>query len=176
MYGEYDDLASFDNNFTPQAMYRPGLDVLSDGDYDFTITDAVLDRAKNGQRILKLGLRTHLGGTVERTYWLTTQETMNRLGADLLLLGFPANTWGAGKKSLGTELPACVEKLPGIKFRGVKRAKPGSDGKTYHELYISGRISGAPMPPPVAGHPAKTDGAVPAAAAAGGGDDSNIPF
>lgn len=169
MYGEYEDLASFDGNFSPQAQFRPGLDTLADGDYDLTVVDAALDKAK-GDRILRLGLRTQTGMVVERVYWLTTQEAMNRLGADLLALGFPANTWGSGGKTLATELPAAVAKLPGLKFRGTKKARiSAKDNKTYHELYVCGRIQGAPMP---AAAPVRA----PAPAAAPVPADDRIPF
>ncbi len=140
----YDDLASFDAGYKPEQPFRMGLEVLPDGDYDFEITDAALGRATTGDRILKVGLKTN-GKTCERTYWLKTQANMNALGADLLVLGFDSDKWGANGRPIAQELPKAVSRLPGIKFRGRKEARV-KDKETYHNLHIAGRIAGEPMP------------------------------
>lgn len=153
----FDDLDSFGAGYQPQAGFRPGADTLADGDYDCEIVDAALDFIK-GDRVLRLGLRTSIGRVVEYLYWLNRQEAVNRLGADLCVLGFDADRWGsANNRPLSVELPKAVAKLKGVRFRATKSSRQGSGlnaARTFHDLYINCRLDGRPMPPltPPANH------------------------
>lgn len=148
-----DDFSDFDNygeQFKPKHAFRAGLDTLSNGDYDFEITDAALDRTTNGTRICRLGLKTSQGRQVESTYWLNKQQEFNKFGADVALLGFPSEKWGQPGHPLSKVIPETVAKLQGLKFRATKSSRQDSrPGNTtmYHELHIACRLDGRPMPP-----------------------------
>jgi hypothetical protein len=152
---DYSDLASFDGDYKAENTFRPDLDTLPDGDYDFEILDADLTRATGkqaGVRILTLVLRPNGGATVRHTYWLRDQEQMNRLGADLVVLGFDADKWGkAGGKSIAQALPEAVARLKSVRFRGRKATREGTGnhaGKKFHDLHVGARIGGSAMPAP----------------------------
>jgi hypothetical protein len=152
----YEDLAWFDEQYKPEASkFRPGLETLPDGSYDFEIVDAEIKKsAKKQVRILELGLKVNGGAVVQHAYFLDTVEKMNRLGGDLCVLGIPADKWGkAGGVSVAVGLPEAVRQLPGIKFRGAKdhntpNAAPGQTPKTFHNLRILCRVAGTPAPVP----------------------------
>lgn len=153
------DWSYFDNyqeNFVPeQSSFRLGLEALPDGPYDFEIVEVQPDII-NTDAVLRVGLRVGVGGTViERLYWLGTQDGVNALGADLCIFGFPADQWKQQGRKLGDELKAVVAKMPGIKFKGMKRSYTRKDGKPGHSLNVIARIAGTTMPatpPPAAGH------------------------
>ena len=133
------DFSSFDDDFAPQPAIRPGLDTLSDGAYDFEILDAELTRAKNGDSICTLGLKASTGQVVQQTYWLNRQANVNRMGYDFGVLGYPVAA------PLNESIPAAVAQLPGTKFRGIKSSRT-YEGKLYHDLAVSTRLGGTPMP------------------------------
>jgi len=120
------DLDSFGGSYEAKGAFRPNIDSLANADYDFEIVDAKLDRI-NTDRILRIGLRTSAGKVVEWTHWLNRQEGVNRLGAELVVLGFDADRWGPQhNRPLSVELPKAVLKLPGRKFRATKTSRNGS--------------------------------------------------
>jgi hypothetical protein len=182
-----EELSRYDRDYAPQAGRRPGIDTLADGDYDFSIQGAILDRTeKNREPILKLELKAAPGGNViEHVYFFRTQDAIDRLGADLCTLGFDADQWTAQNgRRFSAELPAAVARLTGVRFRGHKTAVQ-KDGKTFHNLYVNARLAGTPMPgtaplprtPRPAPQPAIPTG--PAQRAwenAAAGNDSDIPF
>jgi len=179
----YEDLAWFDQEYKPEASsFRPGLDTLPDGSYDFEITDAELKRSpKQGIRILELGLKVNGGAVVQHSYFLDTIEKVNRMGADLCVLGIPADKWGqAGGVSIKDGLPAAVKQLPGIRFRGSKDhntppAIPGKEARTFHNLRILCRTANTPMPatpPKPAGNGSTFNEFAPANAS----DREDLPF
>lgn len=150
----------FNDDARPEQPLRASIESLSDGDYDFTIIDA--NFAQVGHRnILRLGLRSSQGSVVEWLHWLHQQSGINSLLADLLLLGFPADQWGAPPKiPLSQAFPKVEKALPGISFRARKTTRqgrasiPGATPPTYHNLYIAYRLKGpvpntaAPATPP----------------------------
>lgn len=154
----YEDLAWFDQEYKPEASkFRPGLETLPDGPYDFEVTDAELKKsARQQMRILELGLKVNGGAVIQHAYFLDTQDQMNRLGADLCVLGIPADKWGkAGGVSVAVGLPQAVKQLPGIRFRGSKdhnttEARDGGQPKTFHNLRVLCRAGGTPPPAPPA--------------------------
>jgi hypothetical protein len=173
---DFADLDSFGGEYKPQAAFRPNLETLPNGEYDCEVVEATLDKINN-DRIIRVALRVGPGRVVEHLYWLNKQEGINRLGAELCVLGFDADRWGpAYNRPLSVELPKVVAKLKGMKFRAAKTSRkdnrPGYQDRVYHDLHISCRLDGRPMPPlapPAAPTPA-------AAAAVPTGSDDEIPF
>lgn len=142
---DYSDIDSFEHGWEPARPFRGGLDTLPDGDYDFEIVDGELTRTQNGDRIFQCGLKVH-GNVVQKTWWLKSQENANALCADLCALGLDADKWGAKfKRPLSEELPKAAKSLVGVRFRGKVTTRV-SQGKTYHNLHIGGRIMGQAMP------------------------------
>lgn len=155
--GEGDDFGDLDNyggDYVPQAAFRPGLETLANGEYDFEFAEAKLDKIK-GDTVLRASLKVNGGRTVEYLWWLNKNEAVNRFGADMVTLGFDADRWGpAHGRPLSREIPAVAAKLRGVKFRGVKASRPRTDfltkqptGEHWHDLHIGCRIDGRPMPP-----------------------------
>lgn len=150
---DFSDLDSLGAEYRPEHAFRPGTDTLANGDYDFEVVDAKLDMVGNN-RVCRVGLKVNAGGRlVEHTYWLNRKEGINAFGAEMATLGFPAHQWGDGpdRVPLSKAIPECVVKLVGVKFRGTKTSRkdtrPGKQDVVYHDLHVSGRIQGAPMPP-----------------------------
>ena len=135
----YDDLDGYGDDFSPQPAIRPGLETLPDGSYEFEVLDAELTKSQNGNRICNLGLRANGGAVVQHTYWLNNQTKVNRMGYDFGVLGFEVSA------PLSQTIPAAVRQLPGVKFRGVKTSRT-YEGKLYHDLHVSVRTGGTPMP------------------------------
>lgn len=181
----YDYLDSYENEYKPEHAVRPRLETLADGDYEFTILDAAIVHLVN-KPVLRAGLKVEGGGIIEHTWWHDSQDKFNAMAADLLSLGFPADKWGKGGIPVKQGFPDAVAKMPGIRFKGAKRTERPTEGtyagKVFHKLYISGRVSGKPMPGPAAEFsngpaaqptkgPAITWDRVPAVT-----DDADIPF
>jgi len=174
---DYSCLDAFEQNFVPQQTgFRPGLDALPNGAYDMEITDARCDYIKS-DAVLRLGVRPIGGATVERLYWLTTQDNLNGLGADLCVLGFDADKWKARGHKLSMMLPPVLAKLPGIRFKATKTSRAGTGaytGKVYHDLCVVTRLAtGNQMPASSPELPAGNSQVPDAARATAGGD---IPF
>jgi hypothetical protein len=171
-----EELSRYDRDYVPQAGRRPGIDTLADGDYDFLIQGAILDRTeKNREPILKLELKAAPGGNViEHAYFFRTQDNIDRLGADLCTLGFDADQWTAQNgRRFSAELPAAVARLTGLRFRGHKTTVQ-KDGKTFHNLYVNARLAGTPMPG--ASGPSRPSRPAPQPVAAAPNRDQDIPF
>src|SRR5688500_6456877 len=93
-----EELSRFNDEFAPDTGRRLGVESLPDGDYDLQILEAELTRTeKKRDPILRLALRILDGPAadreIERAYFLTSQDGVNRLGGDLLLLGFDVGKW-----------------------------------------------------------------------------------
>lgn len=179
------DLSRFDREFVAQANFQPGLDTIDNGPHEFEILSAELGRTKNvSDPILRVNLRVDGGCVVEWGTPLKTQESANRIGADLCVLGFDAEKWRPSfNRKFSEELGKAVPRLKGIKFKAIKRAEDGSDGKTYHKLLLVMRLTGtangparsAPPPTPRQGTPAARPAAEQNAVPAGAGG-ADIPF
>ena len=172
---DYDDLDGFNNGFAPEQPkgYAAGLETLADGSYDFTILAAAVgwtnERLRTGYRVLRVDLRVEATAQqVQHTYFLDTQEKVNRLGGDCSTLGLPVGDWGKGTP-LSQAIPAAARAMPGIRFKGTKKANQGKDGKTYHNLFVNARLHGvAPAP--------HQDELAAALAGSGVGGSDEIPF
>jgi len=144
------DFSDFDDYFAPSEP-RKFLTVndLPVGDYEFLIKEckpATLQ--KTGEKIVDLSLTVARGqmqgSDVSRTYFFRSDMSVNMFGADLVLLGLPAQTWTKehGKK-FSVEMPKAVKTLAGKTFKGSIK-ESSKDGKTYKNLRILGLVQGAP--------------------------------
>ena len=146
------ELSRFDGEYKPEGSNRrAGLEALADGAYEFVILDAQLTRTdKSREAILRFELRVLNGPSgngleVEHVYFFRTQAAVNRLGADLVALGLPADRWG---NQFSRQLPGAIASLAGRKFRATKDTSPGDD-RTFHNLRILGLLAQAgPAPAP----------------------------
>lgn len=161
------ELERYNEGYRPEQGIRPSLESIPDGDYTFDIMDAELIRSmKAKDPVLRLGLRVDGGAIVERGYPLTSQEMCNRLGADLVALGFSEFD---GPKDFSKKVGAAIPKLKGVRFRARKHTDRKGD-KVYTNLFILGRVAaGQKAPPP----PAPSSVAPPATPPARG---DSIPF
>lgn len=143
---ECPDLDAYGDGFTPQqpGNFKPGLDALADGSYDFTILNAALELTpKQNIRICRAEFRVEqTGQIVERSWFLNNQEKVDQFGGDLAVLGFPVGTW---KGQLGVEIPKAVVQLAGRRFKGTKVTAPNKQdaNKPWHNLYINARLPDA---------------------------------
>lgn len=139
----------FDDQFDPFNTGRvANLEILPDGEYQFEVLAAVLDiTPKTGTTLLRWRLKTSNGMVVEHTNFLTTQQNLNLLGADLLLLGIPTNTWTpANGKKFSVEFKKALPSLVGIRFAATKTSTK-RDTATYHNLRIKGLAAGVKSMP-----------------------------
>jgi hypothetical protein len=143
-------VSHWDADFVPQAGRRPGLDALANGDYDMEIVEAELVHTeKSRDWILRTALRVlPAGGVYEHVYFFRTLDAYNRLGADVVTLGFEA------AQPFSQHIPGIVARLRGVRFRARKAESKGKDGQVYHNLYINSRLAGTPMPTAGAPQPA----------------------
>lgn len=164
------ELEAYDDGFTPQqsSNFRPGLEAVADGSYDFTILTADLGRtAKSNDLILRLELRVEsTAQVVEHVYFFNRQENVDRLGGDLSVLGFDVGLWRPPARPFSKELPKAVGQIPGRRFKGTKKSST-KDGKTYQNLYLNARL------PDAAAGSAAPSGGAPAQV---NDDDNSIPF
>lgn len=159
----FSDIQKFNGEFNPHDVIRPNIDVLADGQtYDFEILEAMGDRTKTSRDpLVKLVLKVTDGAIVEYSYVLSSAVGANRLGSDLLILGFDTDKW-TGQRSFSSELKAALPKLKGLKFRASKSSSVGSNGKTYHNLAIAMLIKPGTKLPPPASRPAAGKSTAPA--------------
>lgn len=152
---DFPELAGFDDGFKPQKglNIKPSVDVLQDGEYDFEITDAKLDRAKDANKTLLfvIGLRVISGKLegkeVQKEHWLKDQRSVDILGGELQVYGLDADQWTfENGRKFSEEIVLGIPKLPGVKFQGRKTSKPDqhNPNKIYHNLFVNTRI-GAPV-------------------------------
>src|SRR5262245_19715570 len=181
--GDYGWLDQFAAEAAPRHQFAPGLESVADGDYECQFGSCKMDRI-NQDHVVRCTLRLLSAGgrEVELVYWLNKQVSVNDYLAEMLALGFPANTWGAraGQVPLSVAIPDCVRQLEGVHFRARKSSRiaparpaeygrPAQEERTFHSLFIAGRISGQPM----SQRPAQ---AQPAPVAAPTGSNEDIPF
>ena len=145
------DFSDFDEFFSPSEQKKfLNINDLPVGDYEFQISKAEATQLmKTGEKIVDFTLVVAKGpmqgSTVNRTYFFRSDMSVNMFGADLVLLGLPAQTWTKehGKK-FSIEMPKALPTLNGKTFRGSIKESQGKDGKTYKNLRIGGIVNGAP--------------------------------
>jgi len=93
------DFSDFDDYFSPSEPKKfLNINDLPVGDYEFQIQKAEATQLmKTGEKIVDFSLLVTKGpmqgSTVSRTYFFRTDMSVNMFGADLVLLGLPAQTW-----------------------------------------------------------------------------------
>lgn len=146
-----DEIGRFDQDYqVPERdAIMPNLEALADGVYVFEVVKAELSRTRRtNDPIFRLLLRTIVGPsvglTVEHVHFFSSQDNIDRLGADLAAMGFDARTWNpAHGKRFSIELTKAMPKMPGIRFQGQKKTNASRDGnKQYHNLYITTCVRG----------------------------------
>lgn len=175
----WDVIGQFDAGFIPEAGgLRRSVDDLPQGTYDCEVVDAEVALLPSGTAVLRLGLRPTGQAVVEKTYWLEDQKGVNRLGADLVALGFDADRWTpAFRRSFAGELRAALPRLRGVRFKFTRKNQPKKDkpGEHWPNFYVDGLLSGGPPTPPrdpSTSDPFGWDTPVPA----GDGGINEIPF
>lgn len=154
-----EEISNYDQDYAPSEnkAFMPGAEVLADGVYVMDIIEAELTRTEKKQEpILQLTLRMPGGLTIQHAYFFRDQAAVDRLGADLCVLGFDADKWnGRHGRKFSAELSKAVGKLAGIRFQAKKRTYDGRDGKQKTALDILCLVSG-PAAKPAALTPAPT--------------------
>lgn len=152
------DLERFDETFVPQSRgggNKYDLTKLPDGEMEFTVLCAELTKTpKRGDTIFRLDLQIDTGGArgqvAEKVYFFDDPSKVDQLGADLLKLGFPTDTWNARHgKRFSQEFPRAVRRMRGLRFKAMKQnSDPDSKGKVYGNLYLVNRIGDIPPEAP----------------------------
>lgn len=166
---DQDELSRFDAAYAPEFLNRPGIATLPDGEHDVQIVRAELTRTSESRELI---LRRDLlvltgparGRTIEQVNFFKKQMSVNALGAELQLLGYPTHEWtAAAGRSFSVELGRALPTLAGLKYRARKTTRtvpaaiPGANPSTYHDLTplcVLGHDGGngqahAPHPQPV---------------------------
>lgn len=139
---------------------------LTDGEYDFTIRDAkVKNLAAKSKLIIELKLDVltagkHQGHEIQHTLYISDKDSAVRVGRDLKTLGFDCDNWTrANDRPFSQEIMKIGKVLRGLMFKGKKQTNKGTDGRTFHNLYIQKRLA-SDGKPTVLG-PAELDAADP---------------
>lgn len=164
----FEKLAEFDGGYDPTAnAFSPGLETLEDGEYDFTITEAVLKESKHqGLPIFELHLRVpQTGAILVHGIVLNNQVGVNILGAGLYSLGFDELAKG---KPFSAGLKSVIPKLREVSFRGKKEENADALGRVHANLRFLARIDSMPVPfaltaltPTPAAHKKALDSSIP---------------
>jgi hypothetical protein len=140
------DLRQYDDDFVPAppAAAMSKVEGLADGEYLLEIAEAKCKTPK-GNNILELHLEVlspgpHEGMSIQHSLFINNAEAANRVGRDLLTLGFDTDQWKvANGRPFSVEFEKAVKLLKGLRFKGTKKTNE-SGGKTYHNLYIDERV------------------------------------
>jgi hypothetical protein len=164
---------SMNDRFEAKHLFRDRVETLPDGSYDIDIIDAS-DGDIKGAPVFRLGLQCNGGMVVEHIYWVESDDAVNAFGADMKVLGMPAERWGNTiplSKALPEALKACV----GMRFRGMKSTDKGTgknEGKTFPRLRFVCKLDKTGGSRPTA--PAASSSPAPAMKSAVASE--NIPF
>src|SRR5262245_27970011 len=150
---DFADLDQWDDQCAPDAGFPLDLSSLADAEYAFEILEARLTFAQTTARLCEIDLQVLGGRKLRWTHWLQDQRGVNTLCAHLQSLGLPAKSWGSRSDQipLSQALPGALAGLKGIKFRAYKSSRDWKDRlgkeKLLHDLTISCKLDGRPMPP-----------------------------
>lgn len=145
------DYSAYDEEFKPEdPFFGDSADILDDGDYEFTIREAVLTEAKNkGIVKFKLEIMTegkHQASVINHSVWISDADSAKRFGAILKGFGFDCDEWKpANGRTFSTEMPKSIRWLVGMRVKAKKSTskvapKYAKDTeKTYHNLNFRGR-------------------------------------
>lgn len=160
----------FDEGFNPQSEnkggFGPQTDSLKDGEYTLKIVSATAGAVTGKDSGITTAVTRwkfevlvgpgHVGQNFEHTGWIRDEAQCNNLGADLMALGVPVETWRAAGKKFSQGLDQALEGLAGVTMK-AKKDSYASKGRTYHNLRFKGRMAaGETLQPGEAAWPAKT--------------------
>jgi hypothetical protein len=135
------ELSKFDDGFAPEQPRSLKVEDLADGQHTFEVLDLDVSKTeKKGDMIVKWCLLVcdgaGKGSLIEHVHWLGDQDAVNRLGKDLVAVGYPAAKWADKTSGLkfAVEFARIVPALPGMVFVGKKRT------------YTPQAVAGAPAP------------------------------
>lgn len=137
-------LDQFDNGFRPMRPgQRPGIDTLPDGEYTVVVEKAELASTKAGADLIRwvIGVEGDMATVAyDHASFLSSQQNVNALGADLMAIGIPCDTWTtANGKRFSVELPKALATLRGVRLSISKSSSVSNAGKTYHNVRFLGR-------------------------------------
>lgn len=181
---DHTDLDNFGKEAEARHAFAAGLESIADGDHDCLFEAAEITQ-RGDHKVVRCDITfTALGRTIEHIYWLNNQNNVNSFLAEMAALGHAATTWGSGpgKIPLSQAIPACVASLANTRFRATKTTRvtpaqpakygqPPREAKTYRDLRIQCRLTGAPMPVGGSLPSVQADGTLP-----GGYANSEVPF
>ncbi len=158
-----DDLiAQFGAEFDPNKSTFLKLDQMGDGEYGVQIVKAELTQLQTtGEPIFRITMRIedgheHIGSLIEKTTFFRNQVSVNILGSELKLLGIPTDQWRARGIGLAQGFSESATALQGLGCSIRKRTSPGKDGKSYHNINITGlrqRLGDAAEPDSIGDNP-----------------------
>lgn len=137
-------LDQFDNGFRPvRPGQRPGIDSLPDGEYTVVLEKAELATTKGGADLVRWSILVE-GDMASVGYdhasFLSSQQNVNALGADLMAIGVPCDTWTTvNGKRFSVELPKALASLKGVRLSINKSSSTSASGKVYHNVRFLGR-------------------------------------
>lgn len=149
-------LDQFDNGFRPQRPgQRPSVESLPDGEYTVVLEKAELAKTKAGADLVRWSILVE-GDMASVGYdhasFLSSQQNVNALGADLMAIGVPCDQWTtANGRRFSVELPKALAGLRGVRLSISKSSSTSMNGKTYHNVRFLGRAGAAinePSPEP----------------------------
>lgn len=153
-------LSQFDNQFVPSDSNAEGVAALPDGKYILHIkgtklasvtikaTGVTVPIVRWDYRI-EPGSQSCVGAEFEHATWLKDQKAANLLGAELLLIGIPTDTWGT---RFSQELPKVLPTLPGVTVVATKESWEWQ-GKKVHALRWESKAAAFTPPPTMEGAP-----------------------
>lgn len=175
-----DEISRFDQDYIPDKGQGPGLDSVPDDTYELSITGVELTRTTEKRiPILRLLLQVTAGSrkglAFEHVYFFDKQTKIDRLGGDLLTLGFDADRWTPRyNRRFSVELTKAVATMKGLRFLARKVSRKDTDNKLWHNLNLLTRLGSSPAAPSL---PPAAPPAVPASSAPPlPPDDEDIPF
>jgi hypothetical protein len=137
-------MAQFNKDFNPSTTSFIKIDQLSDGEYGVYITKAELTQLQStGEPIYRITFRieegpSHVNSLVEKVTFFRNQVSVNILGAELKLLGIPTDQWQQRGISLARGFSESSPALVNLGATIRKRTSQAKDGKTYHNINITG--------------------------------------
>lgn len=139
-----DIIAQFGNDFNPNSNSYVKADQLADGEYGCYVTKAELTQLQStGEPIYRITLKIeegpgHIGSFLEKATFFRNQVSVNILGAELKLIGIPTDQWKTRGISLAKGFAEAATALVNVGVTIRKRTTTGKDGKSYHNVNITG--------------------------------------
>jgi hypothetical protein len=132
-----EELSRFDQDYKPEMMFRPSIDQLPNGNYEFEIVSVGIERTtKSNELIFRISLRANGGSVWEWSHFPKDQKACNKIGYVLSSLGL--ERWFAKGQPFSRGIDEAVNRLKGLKFTGQKVANVDSrdSKKVYHDIIV----------------------------------------